>query len=152
MDPTRPAPRPQLLVSTRDYTLDGAEDGVADPAAGAVWRLEESERDLDVNIIALPPGGAIERHAGPALDVLIHVLSGSGELLHEDDVIALVPGALLWLPRGTERGFRAGGHGLRYLTVHRRRHDALSITTRGGEQTGVEATVSGSEPPRSSGR
>lgn len=79
------------------------------------------ERDLDSNIIALRPGGVIEAHAGPDLDVLIHVLSGSGQLGTERDSIDLAPGALAWLPRRSVRRFAAGPHRLRYLTVHRRR-------------------------------
>jgi hypothetical protein len=37
---------------------------------GAVWKLQGRDRDLDANIIALPPGGMIETHAGTDLDVL----------------------------------------------------------------------------------
>ena len=37
--------------------------------SGAVWWLQGRERDLDANIIALRPGGVIEAHAGPDLDV-----------------------------------------------------------------------------------
>ncbi len=123
MDPEHP----RLLANTADHAVaDSAEPQVA----GAVWRLEPSGRDLDANIIALPPAGIIARHTGPALDVLLHVLSGTGELMTSEDTIALTPGALVWLPRNSEREFRASDSGLRYLTVHQRRHDALSITSR----------------------
>ena len=47
-----------------------------------------------------------------------------------EETTALVPGAVVWLPKHTEREFRAGGDGLRYLSVHVRRHDALSIKPR----------------------
>nr|WP_306769722.1 AraC family ligand binding domain-containing protein [Mycobacterium kansasii] len=60
-------------------------------------------------------------HTGPDLDVLIHVLSGSGRLSTEEGTINLHPGALLWLPRRSRRQFTAGPAGLRYLTVHKRR-------------------------------
>ncbi|WP_203789184.1 hypothetical protein [Paractinoplanes rishiriensis] len=75
-------------------------------------------RDLDSNVIALPPGRAIDAHTGPDLDVLIHVLAGSGKLATELGTVELTPGVLLWLPRRTRRGFTAGVGGLRYLTVH----------------------------------
>lgn len=120
-----PADRPRLLVDTATLSVDA--DGATGTETGAVWRLQQPGRDLDANVIALRPGGTIERHTGPALDVLLHVLSGAGELITARDTIALTPGALVWLPRRSEREFHAGADGLRYLTVHQRRHDALSI-------------------------
>ncbi|WP_306316083.1 cupin domain-containing protein [Mycobacterium ostraviense] len=93
---------------------------------GAAWKLEVRERDLDSNIVALPPDGGIGMHTGPDLDVLIHVLSGSGRLSTEEGTINLHPGALLWLPRRSRRQFTAGPEGLRYLTVHQRRQ-ALAL-------------------------
>jgi quercetin dioxygenase-like cupin family protein len=97
-----------------------------------VWKLQFRERDLDSNLIALPPGGTIEAHDGPDLDVLIHVLAGSGELTTERGVLDLQPGALLWLPRRSRRRFTAGPEGLRYLTIHQRRQAlALGVTRPG---------------------
>lgn len=88
------------------------------------------ERDLDSNIIALPPGAAIGAHTGPDVDVLIYVLAGSGQLGTELDAqpVALRGGSLIWLPRRSRRQFTAGPDGLRYLTVHQRRQ-ALTLTT-----------------------
>jgi quercetin dioxygenase-like cupin family protein len=113
-----------VLVDTATIT---AETGTPE-VSGAVWKLQARERDLDSNIIALPPGGVIDTHAGPDLDVLIHVLAGSGELTTELGTIALTPHALLWMPRRSQRRFTAGEHGLRYLTVHQRRQ-ALVLQT-----------------------
>jgi uncharacterized protein (DUF2249 family) len=111
-------PLPRILANTTDLTA-GAD---AEPeATGAVWKLQALERDLDSNVIALPAGGGIDSHAGPDLDVLIHVLSGSGRLTTETGTIDLSPGALLWLPRRSRRQFAAGPDGLRYLTVRQRR-------------------------------
>ena len=119
-------PLPRMLVDTTTITADtGAVD-----VTGAAWKLETRERDLDSNIIALAPHGTIDPHAGPALDVLIHVLSGSGRLGTELGTIDLAPGALLWLPRGSRRQFRAGADGLRYLTVHQRRQALVLDTSR----------------------
>jgi uncharacterized protein (DUF2249 family)/quercetin dioxygenase-like cupin family protein len=109
-------PLPRVLANTVDLTATSGPD-----ATGAVWRLEARERDLDSNVIALPAGGRIDSHAGPDLDVLIHVLSGSGGLTTETGTVHLSPGALLWLPRRSKRQFTAGPDGLRYLTVHQRR-------------------------------
>lgn len=110
-------PLPRILVNTFEIAA-----GVGEPdVTGAVWKLQARERDLDSNIIALLPGGTIEAHAGPDLDVLVHVLAGSGLVTTEKGTLALEPGALLWLPRRSRRQFTAGPVGLRYLTVHQRR-------------------------------
>jgi uncharacterized protein (DUF2249 family)/quercetin dioxygenase-like cupin family protein len=119
-------PLPRILVNT-------AEVGTDRDATGAVWKLQVRERDLDSNIIALPPGGTIDAHTGPELDVLIHVLAGSGRLGTEEGALDLEPGVLAWLPRRSRRRFSAGPAGLRYLTVHQRRQAlVLETTTRRG--------------------
>jgi uncharacterized protein (DUF2249 family) len=104
---------PRILV-------DNAAE-VTEAGSTVAWRLQARERDLDSNIIALAPDGIIETHVGPDLDVLIYVLSGSGELGTENGSLDLQPGVLAWLPRRSQRRLSAGAQGLRYLTVHRRR-------------------------------
>lgn len=94
---------------------------------GVLWKLQMRQRDLDSNIIALAPDAAIDAHAGPDVDVLIHVLAGSGQLITELTTLELRAGALVWLPRRSRRQFTAGPGGLRYLTVHQRRQ-ALTLT------------------------
>lgn len=111
---------PRLLCDT------SLRAGDAD-AAGAVWKLQLRERDLDSNIIHLPPDASIDEHQGPDLDVLIHVLGGSGCLGTEIGALQLTAGALVWLPRRSRREFAAGPDGLTYLTVHQRRQ-ALTLT------------------------
>ncbi|QLL09420.1 DUF2249 domain-containing protein [Mycobacterium vicinigordonae] len=106
---------PRVLTNTAELGDDAAD------ATGAVWKLEVRARDLDANVVAVPPEGRIDTHTGPDLDVLIHVLSGSGRLTTEEGIIDMHPGALLWLPRRSRRQFTAGPDGLRYLTVHKRR-------------------------------
>ncbi|CAJ1498266.1 DUF2249 domain-containing protein [[Mycobacterium] burgundiense] len=108
---------PRVLVNT----MRTAEAQDAD-ATGAVWNIPVAQRDLDSNIVALAPGGGIDSHTGPDLDVLIYVLSGDGQLTTELEThLALAPGDLVWLPRRSQRKFSAGRNGLRYLTVHQRR-------------------------------
>lgn len=109
---------PRVLVDTGQWgppSTPGATRG------GAVWNLAEPERDLDANVITLPPGDGIGEHEGPDLDVLIHVLSGRGQLHTEADPVDLRPGLLVWLPQRSRRQFSAGPDGLTYLTVHQRR-------------------------------
>ena len=110
-------PTPQILCDTGEVT---AAAQVAE-GAGAVWKLPMSRRDLDANIIHLRAGSKIDSHAGPDLDVLVHVLQGNGELITEVDTLTLQPGSLLWLPRRSRREIVAGQQGLIYLTVHPRR-------------------------------
>jgi uncharacterized protein (DUF2249 family) len=112
---------PRVLADTT--ALGALETGEARVA----WKLEMRERDLDSNIIALDPGAVIDAHAGPDVDVLIHVLAGSGQLTTEVDTLELKGGSLIWLPRRSRRQFAAGPDGLRYLTVHQRRQ-ALTLT------------------------
>lgn len=88
---------------------------------GAVWRLEPATRGLDANVIVLPAGDEIQRHVGPALDVLLVVLEGSGTLETDGEDIALERGRLVWLPPRSERRIVAGGGGLRYFSVHGRK-------------------------------
>ncbi|GAB3982696.1 DUF2249 domain-containing protein [Plantactinospora veratri] len=122
-------PLPRILCDTA--TVAASEDP---DAAGAIWKLPMSERDLDSNIVALPAGGTIDAHAGPDLDVLVVVLAGSGQLGTELDTLDLRPGALVWLPRRSRRRFVAGPDGLRYLTVHQRRRALVLGATVGGSE------------------
>lgn len=117
-------PLPRVLADTTELAASVGEPGVS----GAVWRLQEEERELDSNVIALPPEGGIGSHIGPDVDVLIHVIAGTGRLTTELDTIDLEPGAIVWLPRHSRREFTAGTEGLRYFTVHRRRQ-SLALAT-----------------------
>lgn len=91
------------------------------PRRGAVWSISEPERELDSNLIRLPPGESIEPHLGAEVDTLIHVVRGGGILTTDAGSGPLRAGDVALLPRRTRRGFRAGEEGLEYLTVHRRR-------------------------------
>ncbi len=119
-------PLPRVLINTTTVTADTTASDVT----GAAWKLEARERDLDSNIIALPPGQTIDAHTGPELDVLIHVLAGGGQLTTELGTIDLQPGVLLWMPRRSRRQFTASDEGLRYLTVHQRRQALVLDTSR----------------------
>ncbi|TQJ91640.1 cupin domain-containing protein [Streptomyces sp. SLBN-31] len=99
-------------------------DDLADASAtGVLWKLTESGRQLDANLVRLAPGRHIAPHAEPDLDVLVLVVSGAGTLGAgtEGEPLPLATGSLFWLPRGSTRSITAGDDGLAYLTVHRRR-------------------------------
>ncbi len=104
---------PHVVADTSEHL--GGDRG------GAVWNLRMQPRDLDANIVTLPAGDGIGAHTGPDLDVLVHVLAGTGHLHTETDPVELRAGLVLWLPRRSRRAFTAGQDGLTYLTVHRRR-------------------------------
>lgn len=113
---------PRILINTADDLEERAGQ------TGAAWSITTRQRDLDTNIIVLAPNAAIIAHAGPDVDVLIHILNGTGTLTTELTDLTLASGMLLFLPRRSIRGFTAGSDGLRYLTVHRKR-EALVLTT-----------------------
>ena len=106
---------PRPLCDTT-AVLDGAAD-----ATGAVWKLEIADRHLDANVVRLQPGGRIDSHRGPDLDVMMHVLSGDGQVETETGTVPLSAGQLVWLPRRSRRSITAGPAGLAYLSVHPRR-------------------------------
>ena len=113
---------PRVLADTRQL----AAESEAPDAAGAVWKLGMRQRDLDSNVIRLPPEAIIDSHVGPDLDVMVLVLSGDGQVGTELGPVDLHAGALAWLPRRSRRRISAGPGGLTYLTVHQRRR-ALAL-------------------------
>ncbi|MET9717282.1 hypothetical protein ABZZ46_17985 [Streptomyces rochei] len=117
--PTRDAadtPLPRVLCDTGELLSLGG-----DAPGGALWRLAEAGRQLDANVVRVPPGGRVGTHTEPDLDVLLLVLDGEAALVRADGERPLRAGALTWLPHGSARGIAAGPNGMTYLTVHRRR-------------------------------
>lgn len=108
-------PLPRTLCDT------AALAALEDAPAGALWRLAESGRQLDANVVRIPPGRRVDTHREPDLDVLLLVLAGEGSLTAPDGTQSLRVGTLIWLPHGSTRSLAAGDEGLTYLTVHRRR-------------------------------
>ena len=83
-------PLPRILAEHHRHRRQAAPG-----ATGAEWKLQMRERDLDANIIELAPGATIDAHDGADLDVLIHVLGGSGQLTTERSVLR-PPRRRLW--------------------------------------------------------
>jgi quercetin dioxygenase-like cupin family protein len=107
---------PRVLCDTAELSALGAGT-----AAGALWRLAEPGRQLDANVVRLPPSGRVGTHTEPDLDVLLLVLDGTATLVRTDGEQPLRAGLLTWLPHGSTRAVAAGPDGVTYLTVHRRR-------------------------------
>ncbi|MER5551078.1 hypothetical protein ABT001_05215 [Streptomyces sp. NPDC002793] len=102
--------------------LDGLLASAAPGERGALWHLAEQERELDANLVRLPPGAGVGEHQEDVLDVLLVVLAGSGSLrTGAGGTLDLVPTTVTWLPRTSRRALEAGPEGLTYFTVHRRR-------------------------------
>lgn len=109
------APVPRILGNTESIIAAG-------PAStGALWRLAEPGRQLDANLIRVPPQGSVDAHAEPDLDVLLLVVAGDGTLGSAAGPCPVESGSLVWLPHGSVRSVTAGESGLSYVTVHRRR-------------------------------
>ncbi|MGW2558973.1 cupin domain-containing protein [Streptomyces sp. NPDC001514] len=107
-------------------------NGVAEEQGGALWRLAESARQLDANVVRLPPDARVAEHIEPDLDVLLYVTGGGGVLHVDGAQQSIAAGSVVWLPRGSRRALRAGPEGLVQLSVHRRR-PGLTIQSAGGE-------------------
>ncbi len=122
LDPSG-TPVPHRLCDVRALT------DVDPTSAGALWRLAEPGRQLDANLVRLPPDGHIDTHVEPDLDVLLCVVAGDGTLETTLGRQPLAEGSLFWLPRGSTRAVTAGKDGISYLTVHRRR-PGMRIQTR----------------------
>ncbi|MEH0542548.1 hypothetical protein QA802_05505 [Streptomyces sp. B21-105] len=113
-DPT-PAPVAGILCDVLELS------GRPPATSGALWKLAESGRQLDANLVRVPAGRCVPAHMEPELDVLLLVVAGDGILGTPDGPEPLAEGKLVWLPRGSTRSITAHGEGLSYLTVHRRR-------------------------------
>lgn len=105
------------LLADLDRCLDDAAEG----RRGALWRLAEPARQLDANLIRLPPGSEVPVHMEPDVDVLLLAVSGHGTLHTDTGPVALSAHSLAWLPHGSRRSLTAGPDGLAYVTVHRAR-------------------------------
>ncbi|MGW5194308.1 hypothetical protein ACWEOO_33985 [Kribbella sp. NPDC004138] len=123
-----PAEQPRLRVLADVHQLVGDSS----VPSGARWALAEPGRQLDANLIHLPAGHRVDTHTEPDLDVVLVVVAGGGIASTPDGEQMLADGNVVWLPRGSTRSLIAGGEGLSYLTVHRRR-PGLQIRKRPGE-------------------
>ena len=86
---------------------------------GPVWGTESD--DLNATLLAWPAGEANPEHVNAERDVLIVVVSGSGSLEVDGEAHDLAAGDAVVVPKGASRRLAAGPHGIRYLSVHRRR-------------------------------
>lgn len=136
-----------MAASPKAGVLAGKADlpAAGDGRSGAVWRLDPVARQLDANLVRLPPGTRGAAHVEPDLDVLVCVVVGSGELAIGGERQPLEPGCVAWLPHGMERAVSAGPDGLAYVTTHRRR-PGMTIGNASAPSSAVRAAAGGGEP------
>ena len=78
--------------------------------------------DLNVNLVHLDAGHVVGAHANDDVDVVIVVLGGHGRLMIDGEGTELAANVVVNVPRLSRRSVRAaGGEGLDYLSIHRRR-------------------------------
>jgi quercetin dioxygenase-like cupin family protein len=97
-----------------------AADLLGPQGTGPLWGMASS--DLNATLLAWPAGQELEEHANTERDVLLVVLDGSGTARIDGERHDLSRGHALLIPKGTTRAVRAGDEGIRYLSVHLRRH------------------------------
>jgi len=86
---------------------------------GAIWARETE--DLDVNVVAFPPGHGVGAHVNDQVDVLLVVVAGCGVAEIDGRPHVLSPGVLVLIPKGARRALRSTAGRLVYVTCHRRR-------------------------------
>lgn len=87
---------------------------------GVMWSLADSP-ELNVNLVRLTPGSTIGSHVNTDVDVVLVVLAGGGTVVVAGTPYTLEGSTLAYVPRFREREVRAGGQGLTYVSLHRRR-------------------------------
>lgn len=108
-------------VDLMELAAAGGEARAGGQTGGVVWKLGAADRDLDVNLVQLPPGGNVGSHVNEEVDVLLFGVAGGAEVACDAERHRLAPGVLVWLPRRSQRWVAAGEDGAAYLSAHRRR-------------------------------
>jgi quercetin dioxygenase-like cupin family protein len=86
---------------------------------GALWQGEPF--DLNVTLLAWDANGGPPEHINTECDVLVLVLSGSATLTIDGEPHLIRDAEAVLLKAGQSRKLKAGSHGVRYLSVHKRR-------------------------------
>jgi len=75
------------------------------------------EQNLEADYVCLLKGLTIPVHAHRHTSALCLVLKGSGVLTLNEDAFAVNEGDVVGIPAGAYHGFRAGAHGLEFLSI-----------------------------------
>jgi quercetin dioxygenase-like cupin family protein len=117
-------------VATDDrLDVEPVVDLLAGSGSGPLWGIAST--DLNATLLAWPPGHEVAEHVNSELDVLVMVLEGHGTIAIDGEEHALAATSAILVPRGRRRRICAGGDGLRYLSVHRRRALQIQLSSEG---------------------
>jgi quercetin dioxygenase-like cupin family protein len=94
-------------------------DLLAGGGRGPLWGAETE--DLNLTLLAWPPGEGPPEHTNTERDVVVVVLAGSGTAVLDGEEHPVRSGHAVVIPQGTARAIVAGPDGIRYLSLHRRR-------------------------------
>ncbi len=91
--------------------------------SGALWATESE--DLDCTFVLWKKGEGVRPHVNSEVDVVMIVMSGSGEVLINGEGVPLTQGQVVLVPKGAERSVQVTGEGLAYLNVHKRKRKLM---------------------------
>ncbi len=97
-------------------------------ANGALWGTETE--DLDATVVRWEESKGVETHTNNEVDVIMVVVSGSGQAVVDGEAQALEPGAVIVIPKGVGRSITATQGALTYLNVHKRRRRLMPMMAR----------------------
>jgi quercetin dioxygenase-like cupin family protein len=109
--------------AARDPAGDQSSATIADllsaAGEGPVWGTQSE--DLNATLLVWGADHQTPRHVNEERDVLVVVLAGSAKVTVGSRSDTVRSGQALLIPKGEPRELAAGGEGVRYLSVHRRR-------------------------------
>jgi quercetin dioxygenase-like cupin family protein len=101
--------------------LRAGDVGPAMDAAAPTTTRGLASDDLNATLLSWTAGSGPPEHVNDERDVLVVVLDGSATLTIDDEEHELARGETAIVAKGRSRKITAGGDGVRYLSVHRRR-------------------------------
>lgn len=110
---------PLIETLLPEERLTRLADAGAVNGGGPVWGTESEE--LNATLLDWRAGEGPAEHVNDERDVLVVVLAGSAIVSTEDEERELTTGETTIIAKGRRRKISAGRHGVRYLSVHRRR-------------------------------
>ncbi len=112
-------------MSTVDWRLQFGSNG-------AIWGTETE--DLNATLVRWEIGDFVSAHRNDEVDVIVSVISGTGNAVVDGVAHPMFPGAILVIPKGTVRAITPSDCPLVYLNIHKRRRKLLPTMTRPDKQ------------------
>lgn len=86
---------------------------------GPIWT--HTSELFNLNLLRFRRGDGVPAHRNGAVDVLIVVVAGAGEIGIDGRQHPVAAGSIVLIPRGAERSITAASEQFAYLTCHQRR-------------------------------